>query len=671
MQFFIKMLLSIILILSFNACGGSSSSNEDSSSTKDTTPPPQKPKQHLVGTVYDDVIVGIRYQTEGFSGFSDANGHFNYYEGKKVKFFLGNIPIADVGVNKDRRVFLSDLLSLPDRGDYTNEKLVKLARLLQGFDTDKTDDKISLNQDQVSSILKDIKKLEDVNLSSISGITLPTKEEASKRVKDTLVKEKVIEEEKPEPEPEPEPNPNPDPIPTNNPPIANAGIDQNVSEGTSVSLDANGSKDSDGVIVGWKWFENGVLLASGQSFSKVFSVGVHTITLEVTDNDGASATDMVVIRVNASSANNPPIANAGIDQNVSEGTSVTLDASASSDSDGVIVSHEWFENGTLLSSLQSFSKIFDVGTHNITLEVTDNDGASATDTVVVVVESNSTSDTTPPTANITTPANNATNVAFDTNITIVFSEDIQPIQDGDIVFKDSLNQDVNFTSSYDGNTFTLNLIPNQNLAADTNYTITLENSIKDLAGNNLVQVVHGFKTEDNTPPTADLKVLKTGQTKCYKFDTHEEETCNESHKGQDGYYQKGLARSYSRANDIVTDNVTGLHWQDDSIVATNEITWQEAKDYCQNLSLGGHNDWRLPSIEELESIIDYGRHGGDIQGSIGAIDFIFENMKSSNLWYWSSTAYSFFALDMWIVNFYNGDDHATDKSNDYSIRCVR
>ncbi len=36
-------------------------------------------------------------------------------------------------------------------------------------------------------------------------------------------------------------------------------------------------------------------------------------------------------------------------------------------------------------------------------------------------------------------------------------------------------------------------------------------------------------------------------------------------------------------------------------------TWEEALAYCEGLTLGDHSDWRLPTIKELNSIVDYGR----------------------------------------------------------------
>ena len=84
--------------------------------------------------------------------------------------------------------------------------------------------------------------------------------------------------------------------------------------------------------------------------------------------------------------NTPPTANAGNDATVSEGTTVTLDGSGSSDTDGTIVSYLWTENGSTLSTSESFSKSnFALGVHTLTLTVTDNDGATDTDTVVITV----------------------------------------------------------------------------------------------------------------------------------------------------------------------------------------------------------------------------------------------------------------------------------------------
>ena len=82
----------------------------------------------------------------------------------------------------------------------------------------------------------------------------------------------------------------------------------------------------------------------------------------------------------------PPTPNAGTDQNTTIGQHVKLSASASSDSDGNITAYEWKEGDTVLSTDENFTKTdFGVGTHTITLTVTDDDNNSASDEVVVAV----------------------------------------------------------------------------------------------------------------------------------------------------------------------------------------------------------------------------------------------------------------------------------------------
>ena len=130
-------------------------------------------------------------------------------------------------------------------------------------------------------------------------------------------------------------------------------------------------------------------MATGASPNVAMSVGSHTLTLQVTDDDGASSTDSVLIAVNAK-PNAPPSANAGADQAVTDsdgnGTQgVTLNGGASFDSDGTIVSYVWREGASTLGTGVSPTVSFSVGTHTLTLQVTDDDGATATDSVTVTV----------------------------------------------------------------------------------------------------------------------------------------------------------------------------------------------------------------------------------------------------------------------------------------------
>lgn len=101
----------------------------------------------------------------------------------------------------------------------------------------------------------------------------------------------------------------------------------------------------------------------------------------------------------AEPANQLPVADAGPDQTVSDsdgvaGESVTLDGSGSSDPDGSIVSYEWTEGTTSLGSGETLPVDLGDGTHTITLTVTDDDGATASDDVVITVEAPPSSSTT-------------------------------------------------------------------------------------------------------------------------------------------------------------------------------------------------------------------------------------------------------------------------------------
>jgi hypothetical protein len=74
------------------------------------------------------------------------------------------------------------------------------------------------------------------------------------------------------------------------------------------------------------------------------------------------------------------------------------------------------------------------------------------------------------------------------------------------------------------------------------------------------------------------------------------------------------AGSYATTPDTVWDGVTGLTWQR-SVPAL--MLWSDAVTYCDGLVLGGFSDWRLPSVVELVSIVDYGR----VSPSIDTIAF--------------------------------------------------
>ncbi len=177
------------------------------------------------------------------------------------------------------------------------------------------------------------------------------------------------------------------------PPIANAGPDQSVSDADNngvqtVTLNGSASADPDGGgVVNYEWREGATVLGSGATLVVSLPLGAHAITLTVTDDEGATDDDTVQIAINP---NQTPFANAGADQTVTDTDNsgaqiVTLNGAASSDADGSILSYEWKEGATVLGTGASLNPSLSVGLHTITLTVTDNGGASASDDVQVTV----------------------------------------------------------------------------------------------------------------------------------------------------------------------------------------------------------------------------------------------------------------------------------------------
>jgi len=179
-------------------------------------------------------------------------------------------------------------------------------------------------------------------------------------------------------------------VASNQPPIADAGPDQTVTDtnrngSEPVTLDGSGSSDPDGTIQSYVWKEGATQIGTGVNPTVTLSVGVHTITLTVTDDDAASDADTVAITVN-SPPNQPPVAVAGMDAAVFDtdgngSEDVELDGSSSYDPDGTIQSYVWTEGAVQLATGVNPTVSLAVGEHVITLKVTDNNGAWDTDTV--------------------------------------------------------------------------------------------------------------------------------------------------------------------------------------------------------------------------------------------------------------------------------------------------
>jgi len=124
-------------------------------------------------------------------------------------------------------------------------------------------------------------------------------------------------------------------------------------------------------------------------------------------------------------------------------------------------------------------------------------------------------------------------------------------------------------------------------------------------------------------------------------------------------------RSQENNDTVVTGS---LMWVKDPINNPGEsfkqkTTWQSAKELCENLDFAGRKDWRLPTVQELSSVVDYSSTSPAISKSV------FPGTSPSP--YWTSTEYNGNDSIGWAVHFSAGLVFDSSKQDKAYVRCVR
>ncbi len=171
--------------------------------------------------------------------------------------------------------------------------------------------------------------------------------------------------------------------------------------------------------------------------------------------------------------------------------------------------------------------------------------------------------------------------------------------------------------------------------------------------------------------------VPTGQTLCYDAKGAVIDCAGDTCAGQDGFYQAGFpsaGRFVEHENGSITDTCAGLMWRQDTADINGDgkvdhedaPEWCDALAYCENLTVAGHDDWRLPSVRELQSIVEYGRSNPAIDPVFGAL------ATSPDRAYWSSTSIARFPDFAWLVFFDYGrvSSIGGDRADGY-VRAVR
>jgi hypothetical protein len=185
----------------------------------------------------------------------------------------------------------------------------------------------------------------------------------------------------------------------NQAPVVNAGLDKTITlPVNNVSLTATAT-DPNGDPMTYLWTKvsgpaSGTIVTPTALTTSITGLtqGTYTFWMTATDSRGAQGADQVVVTVNGAVGNASPVANAGPDQTITLPTSTVSLTGTGTDSDGTIASYLWTKTagptaGTITNSSSASTTVTGLvqGTYTFQLQVTDNLGATGTDTMNVVV----------------------------------------------------------------------------------------------------------------------------------------------------------------------------------------------------------------------------------------------------------------------------------------------
>lgn len=112
----------------------------------------------------------------------------------------------------------------------------------------------------------------------------------------------------------------------------------------------------------------------------------------------------------------------------------------------------------------------------------------------------------------------------------------------------------------------------------------------------------------------------------------------------------------------IRDAASKLIWEDTPHVAKKGLDHKEAAAYCSSLRAAGLKGWRLPSLFELQSIVDYRRYKPAIMKG-------FQNISTDDS-YWTNTKYAGSSDQYWVIDFEDGALKKATEIYDRFVRCV-
>ena len=146
-------------------------------------------------------------------------------------------------------------------------------------------------------------------------------------------------------------------------------------------------------------------------------------------------------------------------------------------------------------------------------------------------------------------------------------------------------------------------------------------------------------------------------------------------KEQEVIYKENLTSNNIDSNSLVwEDEDTGLIWQ--VYIKYKRYEWKDIQKCANKLNkkkYGGFNDWRVPTINELKTLIikEPYENSESSSGEIYIKEPLLESMNMKYQWFWSSTEEEKDSSQAWAVVFNSGNDRWSTKSSSDYVRCVR
>ncbi len=116
------------------------------------------------------------------------------------------------------------------------------------------------------------------------------------------------------------------------------------------------------------------------------------------------------------------------------------------------------------------------------------------------------------------------------------------------------------------------------------------------------------------------------------------------------------------ATQTIYDKTTSLLWQDTKDNKKLSLTFSKAQDYCSKLVIGKNSNFRIPTMNELQTIIDYKNYDPAI---VKGFEYV------SNEAYWTTTPFVDDDKVVWLIHFKKGERYVKDMHYDRYIRCVQ